>query len=419
MWDDFFGFHPKALGQMPRDIVMMHWNYGTRISDRGARFNFAGRAREDVLAKYAKLGFDAIPCSWHAPDNVRTFILYARRGKTLGYLQTQWEDLIPNFHGGALPIVLAASMMLDDPAAAQAEDVFPKAVAQLFPSLSATEVKALVRALEDVSDPLARAVLEQSSLARGLGPLSPDPFSERALFDDVLCRLRCAALKTRVSRAERILVDPRRSAGDIAAAKDLLAPVASEGRALAARRQAQFDAWRRGCSPCAVTNAPLDLVSRAEALLAEAAPARTDECRLELELTLVDYFGCPWWRVEGLFSDGWRQIAKGSWKPTADDWAAFCAGVTFRSAELPRQLRLAYHGFGDAQLRYVSVANCASRRVPDRVVSVSGNVRDSECVLTDDSSPVTFGRAGYMKQFYDIAEMNAESVLTLSLKEGL
>lgn len=415
MWDDFFGFHPKTLVQVPRDVVLMHWNYDTDISDRGARFNFAGRLREDALARYAALGFEAIPCTWYDPDNIRSFVAYARRNRTAGFLQTQWEDLIPNFHGGSLPRVLAASILLDDPSGAQAEDAFPKAVRRLFPSLADIEVAATVRVLEKPADELALGVLEASALARGLGPVADDPLCERALFDDILCRARLAVLRETVAKARRILGDPRRTEADVAAAKRLLASVPSRAEALEKRRAAQSAAWRPGCTPCAAADAPRAVAAEARKLADAAATAGTDERCLEMELTMIDRYGIPRWKVEGLVDGKWIVLHDGVVKPAAGQPATFTFRKTFAAAALPSQVRLGYSGFGDAEIRYLSVADRRARVVPRKVLETSGAVRDAEAVLTDDYSAARVGTFGFARQFRDPAAANAVSSLTVEM----
>ena len=416
MWDDFFGFHPKALEQVPRDIIMMHWNYDDDISERGARFNFAGRLREDTLAKYAAMGFDAIPCSWHSPDNVRSFVRYASRTKTFGYLQTQWEDLIYSFHGGSLPGVVAVSLALDDPAGARADDAFPRAVRLLMPSLSPLEADAVVRLVETADDRLALGILEQSELARSLGDVSADPLCEKAYFDDILCRARLAVAKADLRRAQRILGDPRRTDKDIAAARRLLEPLPAVAEAIADRRKRQLDAWRAGCVPQNAFKGATGLATSVRKLLSSAAPARADEKRLAVELTLVDRYGVPRWVVEGRFGDAWRRIAKGSWKPAKGERADFTFCQTFQATAMPSELRLSYSGFGNAQVRFVSIEDRAQRIVPAKVLATSGRVQNPEAVLVDDYDAATFGRFGYRAQFFDESEAKAVSSLTLSME---
>jgi hexosaminidase len=106
MWDDFFGFQPGTLEKTPKDVVLFHWSYDKDISDRGIRFNFAGRFREDALANLPAKGYDVVPCSWFTPGNVRSFVSYARRHPIFGYLQTQWENT-ERFQGVNLPHVVA------------------------------------------------------------------------------------------------------------------------------------------------------------------------------------------------------------------------------------------------------------------------------------------------------------------------
>jgi hypothetical protein len=159
----------------------------------------------------------------------------------------------------------------------------------------------------------------------------------------------------------------------------------------------------------------MSVASTARNLLKSAATARADEKRLAVELTLVDYYGVPRWTVEGRFEDGWREIAKGVWKPSKGEKADFTHYTSFRALTMPSELRISYCGFGNAQLRFISLEDRDSRVVPVKVLSSSGRVQNPEAVLTDDYDTVTFGRFGYRVQFFDDNEAKALSVLTLEM----
>ena len=417
MWDDFFSFHPKAFEKMPKDIVMCHWNYEEDVSDRGTRINFAGRRREDVLAKYAALGYDAIPCCWFRTHlNVVQLASYARRNKTFGFMVTQWEDLIDGFHGGVFPCVVATSLLLDEPERYLTEDVFTEASRRIFPSLSETEHMAVSSLLRSRADELAISVLRASALTPGAGEVDPDAMSERALLDDVVMRGETAAAKARLERAEALLSDPRRTKAEVKAAAASLRPLAANLRRLAERRSRQFALWRPGCTPLKVAEPLLKKAEKAEALAAAAATAAPDEKRLEMELTLVDRYGIPRWNVFGRFGGKWREIASGCWKPSEGQHPAFTARTTFKSETMPDALRLDYHGYGDALLRFVSVEDRSSRVVPAKVTATSGDVENPECILDDDYSAVRFGKFGFLEAFYDKAKQEKVSSLTVEMK---
>ena len=413
-WDDFLAFHPKALARIPRDVVMMHWCYDGDISGHGCRQNFAGRLREDALEKYASLGYDAVPCWWRKPGNIRSFITYARRQRVFGCCHTQWEEFKTNFHGGSLPLVHAAAVLMDAPDGTASDKAFASAVRRCWPSLRGIEVAAAVRLLEDASDELALEVLKSSPLAKSLGGVEADPFCEKALFDDLLLRGEIARAEKRIRKAEALLADPRRTEADVAEAKTILAPLANALVGVAARRSEQARVWRNGLPGKPEAEAER-LSGRVSALMESASVATANEKSLEVELTLVDVYGIPWWKAWGRFDGTWREIASGIWKPGPGDGAAFVKKLSFKSDTMPEAIRLEHHGYGEAQLRFIMVVDRSSRLVPKAIAATSGAVRDAGNVLVDDFSAATFGRPGFLAAFRDKALQEAVSSITIEL----
>ena len=410
MWDDFLAFHPKALARIPRDVVMMHWCYDDDISGWGCRLNFAGRLREDALAKYAALGYDAVPCWWLKPDNARSFMAYARRHKIFGCCQTQWEGF---FHGGALPNAVASAFLMEDPGGAGGEP-FARAVRRCCPSLADVEVSAAVRLLEEADDELALEVLKTSAAAKSLGPVDPDPFSERAILDGLLIQGEIARAKRLVRKAETSLADPRRTKADVEKARRMLAPLVKTLAEASSRREEQGRLWRAGMPGRPQAEAER-LAGRVAELLDSAAVAAPDERLLEVELTLVDSYGIPWWKALGRFCGVWCEIAAGVWKPERGEGATFTKRFAFRSDAMPDAIRLEHHGYGEAQVRFVSVADRTSRLVPKSVVGTRGLVRDAENILVDDFGAATLGRHGFLDAFRDKTLQETVSSITVNL----
>lgn len=438
MWDDFFEFHPKAYAKMPKDIVMCHWIYDTKITSSGTRGHFDGRIREDTLAKYEREGRDALPVCWYRTENIRQLLGYARRHRTLGYVVTQWEEMQARFHGGSLPRVAAAEMIFSNPEKYQVEDAFVDACRKVYPSLTYRETLAAATLLHaDTRFPsagdaanvagypsvesataiwLATDTILGSALKPGTGAVDADPLCERALLDDLVLRGSGAVIDFRLRRAVRQLTDPRRTAGDVKAAKASVASARRDLLAIIARRRLQREAWRKGCDPEQTVKPLESVVAYMDGLLAlPDAPAPADEKRLEVTLSLVDYHGMPKWKVFGRFGDEWRELAKGIWKPGIGDEAHFTKYFTFKSAEFPSELRIEHNGYGKAMLNYISVEDRERRVCPKKVLAVSGNVVDPENILRDDLEWVRFGTPGFLAQFYDAEKEKAVSSLTVGL----
>lgn len=415
MWDDFLGFHPSAIRNTPKDVVMVHWNYTPNISTLGTRFNFYGHERTDWLALYERLGLDAMTASWFGTENIRTLANYDRRHRSAGFLVTQWEDLKVCHHGGSLPRILARVLMDENPSRWQVRNAFEESVRRLFPSLTPPEVLAaaelvesapprgigipatfgrltgLRRGVRATADALAVELLKSSALKPGAGNVDDDPLCERALLDDIVMRGETGLAHETFMRCAELMTDPKRTASDVDEVCATLADLRTRLCALRDRRRLQSGKWRAGLKDGAAASLDEGIRGVDAILSASPATAAEDEKRLELCLTLVDYYGRPSWTVSGRFSDGWREIAKGGWKPGPGEWAAFSKCVVFRAAGMPDEVKVEYNGCGEASLRYLLVEGRDAVARPVQVVSTSGKVKGAENLLVDDSHEAVFG----------------------------
>ena len=439
MWDDFFAFHMSALDVAPKDIMLLHWNYATDISSRGARVNFGGHERRDWLDDYAALGYESLVVCWHEPENLRTLWDYARKHRAAGWVVGQWEEKFDRFHGAGLVKVLAANLLFDEPAKWQLEDPFREAARRLFPSLTDTEVDAVaavVRAMPFASSPatiasaasrglpspaapalrLAADVLSASALRPSEGAVAEDPLSERGLLDDLLLDARAGLLEDVARRAVKELGDPARTAADVAAAKALVRSHRAEAEAVAARRREQDGLWRKGVKAISARTAESFLAFAAEVEALEEAPAPKDEKRLDLCLTLVDYWGIPRWTVEGFFGGEWRLLGKGAWKPRQGEWAAFHKYLTFKAETMPEKVRVSYTGFGAGELRYLQIEDKDGVVRPSAVLAVKGQVADAAALLTDDFRAARFGDPDAMERVRRSSDPVPPAVVELELR---
>ena len=413
MWDDFLGFHCGAIKKIPRDIIMVHWNYERNVSTQGSRFNFHGHERTDWLSLYDRLGMDAMTACWCRLDNMRTLANYDRRQKTAGFLVTQWEELMFSHHGGSLPRILARVLMDEEPSRWQLRDAFEESVRRVFPSLTPTEVLAAAEVLESVpprtvpesfarvtclrrearatADVLAVEVLKASSLKPGTGEVDDDPLCERALLDDIVLRGETGLAHESFVRCSELLTDPRRTQEDVDEAIALLEETRRRLVAIRERRRVQSAKWRTGKKDWCVPSLDTSIGGIDAILDAHPGVAAADEKRLEMCLTLVDFYGRPSWKVSGMFSGEWRELAKGGWKPGDGEGAAFSRFATFSSAEMPSEVKVEYDGSGEASLRHLLIEGRDAVARPVRLVSATGEVAKPENLLRDDYSEAVFG----------------------------
>ncbi len=105
MWDDFFEYY-DIVRDLPRDIILCHWNYGFIGSE--TKGHWTNRVRKDWLSLYDELGFNYIFCAYgsnaSSTYNVDTLTAYALKHKPFGAILTMWERS-DCFYNGAYPLI--------------------------------------------------------------------------------------------------------------------------------------------------------------------------------------------------------------------------------------------------------------------------------------------------------------------------
>ena len=90
MWDDMFNYYPAVLPELPRDIIMAHWQYQEDMHISVCQFG--NRIRSHRLHQYDELGFEyLIAPATQSCANGRTYTEHTCDGKNLlGGLMTTW-----------------------------------------------------------------------------------------------------------------------------------------------------------------------------------------------------------------------------------------------------------------------------------------------------------------------------------------
>ncbi len=90
LWDDMFEYYADILPDMPRDIVMVNWQYQKNV--RGYLGHFCNLVFRDIFSEYDKLGFDYLTAPadfcW---SNIASSTAHGDNYKPMGGLLTSWE----------------------------------------------------------------------------------------------------------------------------------------------------------------------------------------------------------------------------------------------------------------------------------------------------------------------------------------
>jgi len=441
MWDDFFEFFPSEIVRVPRDIVLCCWNYDSNIERTGPRAHFGGRLRRDNLKIYKELGIRAIVCPWLSCENVRTMTEYAQTHACDGFLYTQWE-MGTDFHAFIFPRVLAAASLWNGTADFVSGAWLAQAVETCYPTLDA-EARKLVEGLlfdqsllkyTTVTLPnilngvhetsrlrywkTAIAALRRHSSAPGVGPVPPDPLSEAAFLDDLTVRTEMVLLCEETRNAARYLYLPERTSAQSVSARKELVRIRARWPELVARRDEQWKAWRPGLLSEKEKQYRAHLPAVIDAALAQKNVADGDEWVLEVNLAMIDTHGAPTCSVEGRTKGGaWQPIAAGNWKPDVTDPPYVAKTVPVRLKAAPAELRLSCKGYGAATLCHLSLRNAHQRLVPSGILSVQGEVRDAESLLTDDFSDCRIGLSDCTQTFLHPTRAEVVSSVEMSVAD--
>lgn len=119
MWDDMFHLmEDSALKEVPKDVIMVSWNYD--YIDRAVPGQFRNNYRRELFREYDRLGLKYIPACWSNFDfNIDTLTALGERFSPMGYLATTWqmgsEPLLYNYISLAYAGLLWNGILADEP----------------------------------------------------------------------------------------------------------------------------------------------------------------------------------------------------------------------------------------------------------------------------------------------------------------
>lgn len=426
MWSDMFEFYPEAFRMVPRDVVMVDWQY--RHDVRGYHGHMLDRDREARLAVNAANGFETVVAPadrtlW----NSQSYFEYADGEKgVLGGLLSSWEKNDTFMHR-TLPIVVSAGLQMNG---MTPDEAFDAMTVKLFGTGDELFRAALKAALNDVSFKHFAGVLESALCTRDYEGLDMAALTACTAMRTVLgsCRKSVASAQGKLCIED--MLDALREKELSLGAKFIVHEILDRG--CTAERRRKFAAFRRDLA------AYLDRMAERWALLRPGiapnvfAERRSDllaslaglEERLAsgawigLTATLPDCSGVETVAVAYRAGGQWTDAASGVYKQP-DGGAIFCRFIPLKKdfSEPVEAVRLTASGLGGIGINHVEISAGGKRYVPQAVAEVSGLVRDPEYLLEDNTTFAWFGGQSTRRDYFDRAAAEREHAVTLTMRE--
>ena len=419
MWDDMFEYYHDILAKMPKDIIMVNWQYQENVT--GYQGHFANLLFRDQLAEYEELGFDYLvgPADflW---GNVESTANYARNRKPLGGLLTSWEKktaLMYKF----FPLMAAAGWLWSG-AAQNGEEAMALAVKQLF----GVDDELFIQAIMQYSSRIKRVAALSAADLMSASFFGPDRYELHALKTMTSVMMQYSG-RLRDSRAEVVLADIiDDSILKVLAVRSQIASfqllngqeaesidgIVSELDAVAESRIAACELHRRKCD---AEHFKANFERWRNALL---------ECKNEVKkkglmsilFCLPDGYGAERIRISVKSGGKYQEIASGVYQHDP-------AALFYRCFFLPKNMeveavRIEAAGFAGQGVCHVSAKTGKGSFAPAALLSAGGIAEHPEHVLTPDVNFCYLGSQRTIDAFRDRSGAEMVNWIEIAMKKA-
>jgi hypothetical protein len=433
MWDDFFEYADIAE-RLPRDIIFCNWNYYFVTDEPGG--HWTNRIKKDWFAYYDKLGFQYIFCAYanrgSCTYNVDTLTEYARKYQPLGALLTSWEKS-RSFYLGTYPLIAYAAkkwrgeVQTEEDGIAGYQNVLKsRECAECLFLLQMPSFYGGYTNITEVceNDNLAKLVLRNSlrsampTLKKSLEQASGEA---KDILTDIYDYYLETVLELRLERLGTIVFDGYER--DLNETEYIVQRIDELIHGYAELDKNEKNLWikyREGIVSCnhgfdKKHNAYHDKLSniREQVLKKEKAGV------LYADLMLHDGFGTPCIEIYGKYEDEQEEtlLYKGGVKPS---FVGFELGGCYTLRFKTRNKRLEYIVFalrGESALYPLHFRHTvnAEKAVACKVEILSGNVKDEQNVLYNDTRFATMGYDDGIAHFNDVELCKIQSKIKVYL----
>ena len=415
LWDDMFEYYPDILPDMPRDIIMVNWQYQENV--RGYLGHFCNCCFHDRLKEYDRLGFDYLVApADYCWNNIDTSTVHGDNYHPLGGLLTSWEksaSLLYKFFP-----TTAATGLLWGHAVQDAGNAIRLTAANLFeindePFLHAIAQYAdLAHRMPNVSQsslcsfsffgPNSERFYALQTLTSILTQYSDRVHSDRAkiILNDILADCALKLLEERSLRACW-----NRFNGLSGEAPETIAKEVAD----AGKKYADFYIHHR--RDCDVKNFQ-GMIEKWVRALQKIPRDIASKGFVKVLLVLPDGYGVE--RIRILVNG--REIASGVFKNRIED-TIFEKYFFISSAAVVKQITFEAQGFAGEGFAYVSAQTAKGKFIPEAIAGCIGIVEHPEHLLSPDVNFTYLGSQNSIGSFHDrtIAEM--VNSITVNMKK--
>jgi glycosyl hydrolase family 20 len=408
MWDDMFEYYNDILPEVPRDVIMVCWQYQTDV--RFIKGHFNNISCKHLLAEYNQLGFDVVIApSDYSTANIRTLHEYAKPFRPMGMLVSSWEKK-HSFRLKSTPVI-AYGGRLCSADREKDDELFAGVVKDLFGSDNELLIKAVhtfseQRLLKENVISLD-SILAVPHLGLDLGA-NKSLELEKAVLESVLPEVKTSQGKQiiidmllsiefhlllfRLKKCALTLFNPAFENNNV---EQELQTIGDGFEKLRQQRVNEWDMFRKGIEPCNYDN-----MYRENIELAESLPelAQTHGV-LMLRYCLPDKFSAEHCRISLKYAGEWQEVKAGVFKNFDNDEVFWNTYVLIEKDREPEAVRIECKGYGGQGLAYVEAYNAAGHFTPGEILETSGAIITPEYVLDNDCKWCFIGEKDTIKAF--------------------
>ncbi|MBO4632295.1 MAG: family 20 glycosylhydrolase [Lentisphaeria bacterium] len=415
LWDDMFEMYPDILSGMPRDIIMVNWQYQENV--RGYLGHFCNCCFLDLLKEYDRLGFDYLiaPADF-CWNNIDTSTVHGNNYHPLGSLLTSWEkstSLLYKF----FPTTAAAGLLWDH-AVQNGDSAIQLAAVRLFEITDAPFLEAvaqyanLAQRMPDVSlsslcsfrfsGPDSERFHTLKTLTSILTQYSKRLRNARAkiILNDILSDCNLKILEERSSRACWNLFNGLSGENP----EKIMNDVADAGKKYA-------DFYIRNRRRCDV-GIFREMIEKWVSALREIPVSIASKGFVKVLFVLPDAYGVE--RIRILVNG--REIASGVFKNRIED-TIFEKYFFIPADTAVKKITFEAQGFAGEGFAYVSAQTAKGKFVPDSIVGCAGIVEHPEYLLSQNINFTYLGSQNSIGSLHDRAIAETVNSITVSMKK--
>ena len=427
MWSDMFEFYPDVFKAVPKDVVMVDWQYLRDV--RCYQGHLLDVDCEERLAVNAACGFESMvaPADYFLSNSQSYFEYGSGKPGVLGGLLTCWEKTdnfiyryLPNFVAGGLQM----SGMTPD-------DAFDSMCRKLF----------------DCEDPVFKSAIKiamNNGLYRHFAGICEGAIFNRDYYglnhsEITVCKSVHAILSTfkgKISTEwgalclddlldalyeKSLSYDAQIIAQDIFdhgcddARKAQFTQFRKNFAGYLEHMARQWEVHRSGITPNFFEQCKAEVGERLENM----EKALSSNAWIRVNGTLPDGFGVEHVLVEYKLNGQWHRAGSGVFKPSEANVGIFCRFVPLADdSEFPVEaVRLTAHGLGGVGLNFVEACVHGRRYVPRAIVETGGKVSDAHYLLENNTTFAWFGGQNTRYDYFNSCASEQRNYVVLEMQE--